>query len=66
MVVDSVSDVTHLSPGQIRPAPDLGGTVSTDYLIGLGTLGERILILVDIVRLMSSVDLLGHGEKLAA
>ncbi len=57
MVVDSVSDVTTLALAQIRPAPDMGSAFNTDYLIGLGTLDERMLILVDIDRLMSSADM---------
>jgi len=52
MVVDSVSDVTTLSPNQVRPAPEMG-TFDSVYLIGLGTLNERMLILVDIDKLMS-------------
>jgi purine-binding chemotaxis protein CheW len=57
MVVDSVSDVTTLAPQQIRPAPDMGGVFDSDYLIGLGTLDERMLILVDIDKLMSSAEM---------
>ncbi|MBT2337260.1 chemotaxis protein CheW [Variovorax paradoxus] len=65
MVVDSVSDVITLSAEQIKPAPEMGAVLDTDYLIGLGTLDERMLILVDIDRLMSS-DEMGLVEKLAA
>ncbi len=65
MVVDSVSDVTTLSPSQIRPAPEMGTAFNTDYLIGLGTLDERMLILVDIDKLMSS-DEMGLVDSLAA
>ncbi|QYF95796.1 chemotaxis protein CheW [Massilia sp. PAMC28688] len=65
MVVDSVSDVTTLSPEQIRPAPEMGSAVDAGYLIGLGTLDQRMLILVDIERLMSSDDI-GLVHKLAA
>ncbi|MDB5907108.1 MAG: chemotaxis protein CheW [Massilia sp.] len=54
MVVDSVSDVSVLGPQQIRPAPDMAGVLDGDYLIGLGTLDQRMLILVDIDKLMSS------------
>jgi purine-binding chemotaxis protein CheW len=43
----------------------MGTVLNTDYLIGLGTLGERMLILLDIERLMSS-DEMGLIEKLAA
>lgn len=65
MVVDSVSDVITLSAEQIRPAPEMGAALDTDYLIGLGTLDDRMLILVDIDQLMSS-DEMGLIEKLAA
>jgi purine-binding chemotaxis protein CheW len=65
MVVDSVSDVITLSAEQIKPAPEMGAVLDTDYLIGLGTLDERMLILVDIDKLMSSDDM-GLVEKIAA
>ncbi len=65
MVVDGVSDVITLSPEQIRPAPEMGAALDTEYLIGLGTLDQRMLILVDIARLMSSADM-GLVERLAA
>ncbi len=64
IVVDSVSDVITLNPEQVKPAPEMGAVLDTDYLIGLGTLDERMLILVDIDKLMSSVDM-GLIEKLA-
>jgi purine-binding chemotaxis protein CheW len=65
MVVDSVSDVIGLNPEQIKPAPEMGSALNTDYLIGLGTIDERMLILVDIDKLMSSEEM-GLMERLAA
>ncbi len=65
MVVDSVSDVTTLTPDQIRPAPDMGSAMDVDYVIGLGTVDQRMLILVDIEKLMASDDI-GLAQKLAA
>lgn len=65
MVVDSVSDVITLSAEQIKPAPEMGTTFSTDYLVGLGTLDERMLILIDIEKLMSSSEM-GLADKIAA
>ena len=62
MVVDSVSDVITLKPEQIKPAPSMGSMLDTEYLIGLGTLDERMLILIDLDRLMSS-DEMGLVEK---
>jgi purine-binding chemotaxis protein CheW len=57
MVVDSVSDVTTLTPEQVKPAPEMGTAFSSDYLIGLGTIDERMLILVNIDKLMSSEEM---------
>lgn len=57
MVVDSVSDVITLTPGDIKPPPEMGSTFDTQYLIGLGTIDQRMLILIDIERLMSSEDI---------
>lgn len=56
MVVDSVSDVISLTAEQIKPAPDMGA-MNTDYVVGLGTVDERMIILIDIDRLMSSEDM---------
>ena len=64
MVVDRVSDVTTLMPEHIKPAPDMGA-LNTDYVTGLGTLDERMLILIDIDRLMSSAEM-GLIERAAA
>ncbi|MDM0042946.1 chemotaxis protein CheW [Variovorax dokdonensis] len=64
MVVDSVSDVITLAPEQIRPAPEMGAALDTDYLVGLGTVNDRMLILVDIEKLMSS-DEMGLVEATA-
>ena len=57
MVVDGVSDVLTLSAEQIRPAPEFGASLDTQYIIGLGTVDERMLILMDIERLMTSQDM---------
>jgi len=65
MVVDSVSDVITLSLDQIRPAPARGAALDADYLMGLGTLDERMLILVDLDKLMFS-DEMGLVEKAVA
>jgi purine-binding chemotaxis protein CheW len=65
MVVDSVSDVTTLTPDQIKPAPEMGSAFNGEYLMGLGTLDERMLILIDIDRLMSSSEM-GLIDRMAA
>ncbi|QYF94945.1 chemotaxis protein CheW [Massilia sp. PAMC28688] len=57
MVVDSVSDVTTLTPEQVRPAPEMGAAFDANYMMGLGTVDERMLILLDIDKLMSSSEM---------
>lgn len=57
IVVDSVSDVTRLGADQIRPAPELGLAVDTRFINGIGTLDGRMLILLDIERMMTSREM---------
>lgn len=57
IVVDGVSDVLSLAADQIRPAPEFAVTLSTEYLTGLGALGERMLILVNIEKLLNSDEM---------
>ena len=57
MVVDGVSDVIALTAEQIRPAPELGRGVETEFLTGIGALEKRMLILVDIEKLIGSAEL---------
>ncbi len=57
IVVDGVSDVIALSGDHIRSAPDLVSSIDTRYLAGLGNLEERMLILVDINKLMTSQEM---------
>ena len=64
MVVDSVSDVIALNADEIRPAPDFGSTFDTQYLLGLASVGERMAIVVDIEKLMTSQEM-GLIDQLA-
>ncbi len=65
VVVDGVSDVVALKTTDIKPPPEFGATFKAEYLIGLGTFDERMLILVDIERLMTSTEL-GLIDEMAA
>ncbi|MBR2513343.1 MAG: chemotaxis protein CheW [Halomonas sp.] len=57
IVVDGVSDVMTLTPEQIKPAPEFGVTLSSDFLSGLGSLDDRMLVLVDIDKLLTSEEM---------
>lgn len=65
VVVDSVSDVLTLTPDQIKAAPTLSTALDTRYIMGLGTVDQRMLILVDIEKLMSSRDMELMDEAVA-
>ena len=57
-VVDSVSDVLELNRDAIKPAPELSSaSVDTSFITGIGSVGERMLILMDIEGLMSSAEM---------
>lgn len=57
IVVDGVSDVVSLSKEQLRPPPDFGVAFNSRYLLGLATVNEQMIILVDINELISSDEL---------
>lgn len=57
IVVDSVSDVMELSAEAIRPAPDIESAIDNGCILGLGSVSERMLILLDIEKLMGNVDM---------
>ena len=57
MVVDGVSDVITLTPDQLRPVPEFNSTIASDHLLAIGAVEDRMLILVDIDKLMSSSEM---------
>jgi purine-binding chemotaxis protein CheW len=57
IVVDSVSDVMELPPESLKAAPEVDSTIDSGSVVGLGSLGDRMLILLDIERLMSGSDM---------
>jgi len=56
-VVDSVSDVLELAGDVIKPSPEMNTSVDTSFITGIASVGERMLILMDIEALMSSSDM---------
>jgi purine-binding chemotaxis protein CheW len=56
-VVDSVSDVLELASELIKPAPEMNTSMDTSFITGIASVGERMLILMDIEALMSSPDM---------
>ncbi|WP_370528264.1 chemotaxis protein CheW [Rhodoferax sp. BLA1] len=61
MVVDAVQDVVAIQAAEVKPAPDFNGAVNTQHIIGIATVEQaeqqRMLVLLDIEKLMSSADM---------
>ena len=57
MVVDAVSDVITLTPEQLRPVPEFNSAIASDHLLAIGAIEQRMLILVDIEKLMTSAEM---------
>ena len=57
IVVDGVSDVIALTEDQIKPPPEFSSTLDTQYITGLGTVDDRMIIVMDIEKLMTSRDM---------
>jgi len=53
-VVDAVSDVYNVTEEQLKPSPDFGSGVSTEFVKGLATVDEKMLILLDIDHLIDA------------
>jgi purine-binding chemotaxis protein CheW len=62
-VVDSVSDVMELPADSIQIAPEVDSVIDSESVVGLGSLTDRMLILLDIEKLMSTMDMgLSSGD----
>ena len=56
IVVDAVSDVLDVEQNNVRPVPDMGTAVDTEYLKGLTSIGERMVLLLDADKLLQPQD----------
>jgi purine-binding chemotaxis protein CheW len=56
-VVDGVSDVVTLNAQAIKPAPQFESALESRFIVGLATLGERMLIVMDMDALMSNAEM---------
>lgn len=52
-VVDAVSDVYNIDVSQVRPAPELDASVETQFVKGLATVDEKMIILLDLDHIAS-------------
>lgn len=57
MVVDGVSDVITLTPEQLRPVPEFSAAIESKHVLAIGSVADRMLILLDIEKVMSSAEM---------
>jgi purine-binding chemotaxis protein CheW len=57
LVVDAVSEVYNVAPDALKPAPDFGGGEQADFAKGLATVDQKMIIVLDIDRLLSGGEL---------
>ncbi|HJA08533.1 MAG TPA: chemotaxis protein CheW [Candidatus Mailhella merdigallinarum] len=62
-VVDSVSEVLRIPANTVEPAPPVVAGVDSDYISGVGKLEDRLLILLDLDKLLSADDLESLGAS---
>ncbi len=54
IVVDGVCEVCNIGSEDLRPPPEVGSAIDTDFVHGLAMVGDQMLILLDVVRLVNS------------
>ncbi len=65
IIVDSVSEVLDIKCGEIEEAPSFGQGIDTSFIMGLGKTKKKIIILLDIERVLSS-EALKIAERIAS
>ena len=56
LIVDAVSDVLNIPNTDIQPTPDFGSEVDARYINGMAKAGDKLVVLLDIDRVMNAVD----------
>lgn len=57
IIVDTVSEVLDINAKDIEPAPSLGSSIKTDFILGMGKIKGRVKILLDIDKVLSLEEL---------
>jgi purine-binding chemotaxis protein CheW len=59
LVVDAVSDVLNIPKADVQPTPDFGSQVDARYINGMAKAGEKLVVLLDIDRVLGSAEITG-------
>ncbi len=66
IIVDEVSEVLDVAGESIEPPPEFGGVVDTSFILGMGKIGERVVTLMDVDRVLSGEDVAAVSSVTAA
>jgi len=66
VLADAVSQVMDLTPADIEAPPAFGTAVRVDYLQGMGKVGKKFVLILDVDRVLSAPELLGASLQAAA
>ena len=62
VVVDTVSEVTDIDKAQIEPPPRFGCQLNTNFILGMGKVKEKVIILLDIDKVLTQEDFAGLSQ----
>jgi purine-binding chemotaxis protein CheW len=60
-IVDEVSEVLDIGGDLIEPAPEFGTSVDTDFILGMGKIAKKVIMLLDVDKVLSSGELAAVG-----
>ena len=63
IIVDRVSEVLEIPGDNIEPAPTFGTNIATDFILGMGKVGEAVKILLDIDKVLSSAEVMAIAGR---
>lgn len=66
LIVDSVSDVLHMSNEAISAAPSFGAKIKTDFIKGMGKIEDRLVLILDMDKVLTEEETLIISEQLTA
>ena len=57
ILVDDVCEVLNIAPEQLEPPPSFGSEAATEFLIGMGKVAQRVVMLLDIDRALGAAEI---------
>lgn len=66
IIVDEVSEVVDINASQMEPPPNLGAGVNTEIILGVGKIGQKVVLLLDIEKVIATTESIKIAEQLAS